>query len=241
LRYAILSDVHGNLESLNVALDLIRADDGVLCLGDTVGYGPNPNECVALIRERATSTVLGNHDVAAIESFGLDYFNAAARAALEWTQTVLTAENRAWLATLDYEVRTPLFLLVHGAPVNYFMYILDNASAVEAFDATDAPLVLIGHTHLAEYYAKSAKGRVTRHSMREGGTLRMEQGTRYIVNAGSVGQPRDGNPKASMAFYDASAGTVDWVRYEYPIDAVRTKMEHQHLPVRLRDRLLVGR
>jgi predicted phosphodiesterase len=241
VRYAILSDIHGNLESLSVALRMLQPDDVVLCPGDIVGYGPNPNECVALIRERAGTTVLGNHDVAAIENFGLDYFNEAARKALEWTQGVLNAENKAWLATLEYEVRTPEFLLVHGAPVTYFAYILDNPSAAEAFAATDAPLVLIGHTHIAEYYAKSATGRVTRHSMRDGGTLRLENGTRYIVNAGSVGQPRDGNPKASFAFYDASAQTVEWQRYDYPMDAVREKMAHEHLPSRLRDRLLVGR
>jgi diadenosine tetraphosphatase ApaH/serine/threonine PP2A family protein phosphatase len=241
VRYAVFSDIHSNLESLRVALSMLRADDGLLCLGDTVGYGPNPNECVALIRERATSSILGNHDVAAIESFGLDYFNANAREAIEWTQGVLLTENRDWLATLDYEIRTPEYLLVHGAPVNYFAYVLDNPSATEAFAATDAPLVFIGHTHLAEYFAKAPSGRVTRHPMRSGGTLQLEPDTRYILNAGSVGQPRDGNPQASFLFYDPANGTIEWLRYDYPIDSVREKIVHEHLPSRLADRLLVGR
>src|SRR5580658_1147752 len=98
MRYAVISDIHGNLESLTVALGLVQEGDTLLCSGDIVGYGPNPNECVALVRERAAQTVLGNHDVAAIENFGLDYFNPAARAALEWTQTVLSEPSRAWLA-----------------------------------------------------------------------------------------------------------------------------------------------
>ena len=241
MRYAILSDIHGNLDSLTVALGMIQDDDVVLCLGDIVGYGPNPNECLSLVRQRAASTILGNHDVAAIDNFGLEYFNDAARDALLWTQSVLTKENAAWLGTLGYEVRTPEYLLVHGAPVNYFTYILDNPTAAEAFAATDASLVFIGHTHLAEYYAKGRDGRVTRHSMRAGGELRLEQDRRYIVNVGSVGQPRDGNPKASLAFYDPSTQTVTWRRYPYDIDDVRKKMSEAHLPQRLADRLLVGR
>src|SRR5664279_3038376 len=97
VRYAIVSDVHGNLEALQAAFDLIAATDGVLCLGDIVGYGPNPNECVEMIRSRATATVLGNHDVAAIDNFGLSYFNPTAREAIRWTQAVLTTENADWL------------------------------------------------------------------------------------------------------------------------------------------------
>jgi diadenosine tetraphosphatase ApaH/serine/threonine PP2A family protein phosphatase len=241
VKYGIISDVHANLESLNVALELIEPDRTVLSLGDIVGYGPNPNECAALVRERASSAILGNHDVAAIESFGLDYFNEAAREALEWTQGVLSAENAAWLGSLEYEVRTPDYLLVHGAPVNYFEYILDNVSAAEAFAATDAPLVFIGHTHLAEYYAKAPNGRVTRHPMRTGGELVLDPAVRYLVNVGSVGQPRDGNPRPSLALYDSETRTVTWKRYDYAVGRVRDKMAEAHLPQRLADRLLLGR
>ena len=116
MRYAIISDIHGNVESLERALSLVQADDEVLCLGDIVGYGPNPNECIALLRQRVKHAVLGNHDLAALENFGVEYFNDAARAAIAWTQGVLSEESRVWLNGLSYEIRYPDFLMVHGAP-----------------------------------------------------------------------------------------------------------------------------
>ncbi|HEV7179576.1 MAG TPA: metallophosphoesterase family protein, partial [Candidatus Baltobacteraceae bacterium] len=138
MKYSIVSDVHGNLESLQRAFAMIDDTDTVMCLGDVVGYGPNPNECARLIRARAAHAVLGNHDLAALENFGVEYFNDVARAAIAWTQGVLDEENRSWLNGLAYELRFPDFLLVHGAPVNYFEYILDKRTAQKAFDATDA-------------------------------------------------------------------------------------------------------
>jgi diadenosine tetraphosphatase ApaH/serine/threonine PP2A family protein phosphatase len=241
VRYAVLSDVHGNIEALDAAFALIRDDDDVLCLGDMVGYGPNPNECVDRLRARVTAAVLGNHDVAAIDNYGLDYFNAAAREAIEWTQGVLRQDNADWLRSLGYELRTPEYLLVHGAPVNYFTYILDNPGAAEAFAATDAPLVFVGHSHIAEFYAQSPAGEITHRHMQRGGSLQLEPDQRYIVNVGSVGQPRDANPDASFALYDSDARTIEWQRYAYPIELVREKIERAHLPARLADRLLVGR
>src|SRR5579884_2190691 len=120
MRYAVVSDVHGNLESLQKALTLVHGEDKVLCLGDIVGYGPNPNECVRLIRDRAYQTVLGNHDVAAVDNFGVEYFNDAARRAIEWTQTIIEPDVIDWLNGLSYEIRAKQYLLVHGAPVHYF-------------------------------------------------------------------------------------------------------------------------
>ena len=129
VRYAIVSDVHGNLEALEAAFAALRDDDALLCLGDIVGYGPQPNECVERIRARATATVLGNHDVAAIDDFGLAYFNPAAkRGDASGPRACSAPRTRAWLDGLGYEFRMPDFLLVHGAPVNYFEYILDKAA-----------------------------------------------------------------------------------------------------------------
>jgi len=240
-RYAIVSDIHSNLESLTAALERISPSDAVLCLGDVVGYGPNPNECVALIRERATTTISGNHDLAACENYGIEYFNPSARTAMVWTQGVLAAEHAAWLKTLPYEHREPGFLMVHGAPVDYFTYILDNVDAARAFERTDAPLILVGHSHVAECYARAADGSITHKHMQQGGTIELDPALRYIVNAGSVGQPRDANPLASMAFYDPQARTVTWERYGYPIERVREKIHAAHLPAALADRLLAGR
>ena len=241
MRYAIVSDVHGNLEALQGAFNLVASTDGLLCLGDIVGYGPNPNECVAMIRARATATVLGNHDVAAIDSFGLSYFNATAREAMRWTQTVLTTENRAWLNSLGYEFRAPEFLLVHGAPVTYFEYVVDKAAAARAFAATDAPLIFIGHTHIAESYALRPDGSIDHKHWQQGGTFQLDAGTRYIVNGGSVGQPRDLNPDASMAFYEPAEATVTIARFAYPIALVQEKIASAHLPQALARRLVVGR
>jgi predicted phosphodiesterase len=236
-----MSDVHGNLESLQRAFEQLREDDVLVCLGDIVGYGPNPNECVRMIRERAEHAVLGNHDLAALENFGVEYFNDIARAAIAWTQEVLDEENRAWLNTLAYELRYPEFLLVHGAPVNYFEYILDKRSAARAFEATDATLIFVGHTHIAEYWVLEADGSVGHKHMQQGGELVMEEGRRYIIDIGSVGQPRDLNPQASFVFYEPERKHVEWVRYDYPIAQVQEKIHEVHLPDYLAARLEAGR
>ena len=241
MRYAVVSDIHGNLDSLDVAFAMLRPDDAVLCLGDIVGYGPQPNECVERIRARATATVLGNHDVAAIDDFGLAYFNPAAKEAMKWTQRVLSSDNRTWLDSLGYEFRMPEFLLVHGAPVNYFEYVLDKAAAARAFAATDAPLIFIGHTHIAEVYAQRPDGSIDHRHLQQGGEVALEEGVRYLINVGSVGQPRDLNPKASFGFYDSAARTVTIERFEYPIAAVQEKIVSAHLPDALARRLTVGR
>jgi diadenosine tetraphosphatase ApaH/serine/threonine PP2A family protein phosphatase len=241
MRYAIISDIHSNLESLQRALALIQPDDEILCLGDIVGYGPSPNECIALLRTRVKHAVLGNHDLAALENFGVEYFNDAARAAIAWTQVVLSDESRAWLNGLSYEIRYPEFLMVHGAPVNYFEYILDKRTASKAFALTDAPLVFIGHTHIAEYWVQEPDGSVGHRHMQLGGELKFEEGRRYIVDVGSIGQPRDLNPEASFVFYDPEKRTVEWVRYPYPIGEVQEKIHEAHLPEYLAMRLESGR
>jgi diadenosine tetraphosphatase ApaH/serine/threonine PP2A family protein phosphatase len=241
VRYAVVSDVHSNIEALDAVFAQLREDDKLLCLGDIVGYGPNPNECVEKIRARATATVLGNHDVAAIDNFGLAYFNPAAREAMKWTQGVLTAENLAWLDSLGYEFRMPEFLLVHGAPVNYFEYVLDKAAAARAFAATDAPIIFIGHTHIAEVYTLHPDGTIEHAHLQQGGEVKLLPGLRHVINVGSVGQPRDLNPRSSFGFYDSDAQTVTVTRVEYPIAQVQEKIVSAHLPDALARRLLVGR
>jgi predicted phosphodiesterase len=241
VKYAIVSDVHGNLESLEQALTAIAPEDTLVSLGDVVGYGPNPNECVAKLRERCGHAVLGNHDLAAIENFGVESFNAAARAAIIWTQGVLDEPSRVWLNALPYELRFPEFLLVHGAPVRYFDYILDKDTAAAAFERTDARIVFVGHTHIAEYWVCEPDGVIGHKHMQHGGELKLEDGKRYIVDAGSVGQPRDLNPEACFVTYDPENKRVEWTRYAYPIEEVQRKMRAAKLPAYLVDRLAVGR
>lgn len=241
MRYAIVSDIHGNLESLRAAFELLRPDDRVLCLGDIVGYGPDPNACVRMIRERATETVLGNHEVAAVDNFGVEYFNPAARSAIAWTQGVLDKQNAEWLNTLGYEVRHPEFLMVHGAPVQYFEYILDKRRAKAAFERTDAPLIFVGHTHVAEYYVLESDGTVGHEHRQNGGELILDPHKRYIIDVGSVGQPRDLNPQPSLVFYEPEEHRVQWVRYDYPIATVQAKIRAAGLPEVLAIRLDQGR
>lgn len=241
MRYAILSDIHSNLEALEGALARVAADDAILCTGDIVGYGPNPNECVELVRARATATVLGNHDVAAIDDFGLAYFNPAARDAIRWTQSVLRPDLVAWLNSLGYEHRLPELLLVHGAPKLYFEYILDRQAAAHAFAATDAPLTFVGHTHIAEYYELRPDGSIDHRYLQHGGEIELQPGSRYVVNVGSVGQPRDLNPDASFGFYEPEARRITVVRYAYAIATVQAKIEAAGLPASLARRLDAGR
>ena len=241
MRHAIISDVHSNLESLRVVLGMLQPEDGLLSLGDIVGYGPDPNECIALIRARTADAVLGNHDVAATDNFGVEYFNPIARTAIEWTQGVISPESVEWLNTLSYEIRTPEYLMVHGAPKTYFEYILDKRAASRAFKNTDAPLIFAGHTHIADYYKLNADGSIDHAHMQTGGSLKLEDGARYIINAGSVGQPRDLNPKAAFAWYDPNDRSVEFVRYDYPIADVQRKIRAAGLPEPLAARLEVGR
>ena len=242
MRYAIVSDVHSNLEALDVVLGQMQPGDGLFCLGDIVGYGPNPNECVGKIREHGTVTILGNHDVAAIDNFGIEWFNPAAREAIRWTQSVLSPENAAWLNELGYEYRDRSYLLVHGAPKpDYFEYIMDKDVARKAFDATDAPLIFIGHTHIAEAYALAPDGTISHRHFQAGGTLDLDEKTRYIVNVGSVGQPRDLNPQGSFGFYEPEARRITVTRFDYPISVVQEKIECAHLPEALARRLVLGR
>lgn len=241
MRYAVFSDIHSNLESLERAFAQLSLEDVVVSLGDAVGYGPNPNECLAMLRGRARHAVLGNHDLAATEGFGIEYFNDAAAEAIRWTQGVLDAPGREWLNTLGYELRFPEFLLVHGAPVRYFDYILDKRRAAAAFAATDAPVIFVGHTHIAQHWVQEPNGSVGHRHAQRGGELTLDPAKRYIIDVGSVGQPRDANPNASFVFYEPERNRVEWVRYAYPIAQVQRKIREAKLPPYLADRLAAGR
>ena len=238
---AILSDIHSNIEALSAVLAQLAPSDEVWSLGDLVGYGPNPNECVATIAARARLCILGNHEVAALDGVGLEFFTDLAAEAILWTQGVLRAEHRAFLNGLGYEIRADDFLLVHGAPVTYFEYILDVDDAARAFAATDARLIFIGHSHIAEAYVLEPDGTIVHRHYQRGGTLALEAGRRYVINVGSVGQPRDLNTEASFAVFDRTAQTVVWRRVPYDITAVRAKIAAVNLPEALGARLLSGR
>jgi len=244
VRYGIISDIHSNLEALEAALDSLQDVDALICPGDVVGYGPNPNECCDMIRERGVLMVLGNHDAAVVGRMALDWFNPFAREAIEWTANQLTAANRLFLEGLPLVHRSEHFVLVHGSlsSPEQFDYIASLWEAMPTFaEMPPHNLCFIGHTHIAEYYfQRTGELRADRMSMASGGTVELSAEFLYIINCGSVGQPRDYNPKAAVAIYDTEAGTVDIQRLEYPIAATQEKMREAGLPKPLWTRLEFG-
>ena len=244
MRYGIISDVHSNLEALKAALDYLQDVDALFCVGDVVGYGPNPNECCDLIRERSTMSVLGNHDAAAIGRMPLDWFNPLARIAIRWTAGQLSDVSRGYLETLALVYRSEEFIMVHGSlsSPQCFEYITSPWEARNTLHEMDEHTVcFIGHTHAAEYYWRQI-GRFTAHTadMAFGGVIELKPDCRYVINCGSVGQPRDGNPKASAVIFDTEARTVEIHRLEYPLDITQRKMRDIGLPEPLRQRLESG-
>jgi len=244
VRYGIISDIHSNLEALEAALDFLRDVDALICPGDIVGYGPNPNECCDIIRERNVLTVLGNHDAAAVGRMPLDWFNPFARKAIEWTADRLTAPNRLFLESLPPVHRSEHFVLVHGSlsSPERFDYIASPWEAGPTFaEMPPHDLCFIGHTHVAEYYPqRTGEFSADQVSMALGGTVALSAEFLYIINCGSVGQPRDYNPKAAVGIYDPEAGTVEIQRLEYPIAATQKKMRKAGLPKPLWTRLEFG-
>lgn len=244
MRYGIISDIHSNLEALNLALDSLGHVDAIYCLGDVVGYGPNPNECCEIMRERQAIMVLGNHDAAVIGKIALDWFNPVARQAVEWTQGHLTDESRLFLESRPLVHRSEYFVMVHGSlriPESFY-YVGSPFEARPTFDSMAAfNLCFIGHTHIAECYVRKAgeKGG-DQIEMTNGGTVDLKPGFQYIVNPGSVGQPRDGNAQAAFAIYDTDAQTVEIRRIDYPIPITQDKMRIAGLPDPLITRLEYG-
>ena len=240
MRYAVLSDIHGNLAALRAVLSDIGSVDAVWCLGDVVGYGPDPNECVDLVRQRAAICLAGNHDWAAVAKMDLDAFNPDAAKAITWTRQQLSGENITFLAGLPSILRQGQMTLAHGSPRDpIWEYILSVSAAQENFPRFDTALCLVGHTHSPAVFRQD-KGIVKQVELAHGGSLPIGAG-RFIINPGSVGQPRDGDPRSSYLLLDTSAQTVRFMRLAYNIGETRNRMSLAHLPVRLSTRLEFGR
>ena len=240
MRYAIISDVHANLEALEAVLkqaDSLAADE-ILCLGDVVGYGANPNECVELVRDRASITVLGNHDHAAIGGTSIEWFNPHARAAILWTKKVLRPDCAEFLKNLPYTASKDGAYLVHASPSEpeSWNYIFEPTEALYEFRCFKEKICFIGHSHFALFFVK--EGRSCKAEMPAAFTL--ENGKRYIVNVGSVGQPRDRNPAASLVTLDLPEGTVQFHRVEYNFQVAYEKILDAGLPGFLAERLRAG-
>lgn len=243
MRYAVISDIHANLEALDVVLAdaEMRGPDALICLGDFVGYGPDPVACVERLRDRLAGAVVGNHDRAAAEQIDIAGFNPYASAAIVWTRERLTEEVRRYLRALPERLEGSGFLGVHGSPREPVdEYILDAAVAREAFEADGFRLCLVGHTHVPGIYIHDGE-RVAALPFVAGQVLELQASHRYILNVGSVGQPRDGDPRASYLWLDEGTASATLVRLDYPLAKTQEKMAAAGLPDLLVERLAYGR
>ena len=240
MRYAILSDIHGNLEALRAVLDDCAGRvDAVLCLGDTVGYGADPLACVELIAERAQAIVGGNHEHAVAGLLSLGWFNRHARVAAEWTRERLDEDHRAYLGSLPLLTEVGDATLVHASPAQpeEWDYLVTAEDGFAAFPHFATRWCFVGHSHLPGAWSLGSAGPEHHPG---GGLLQAERGRRYIVNVGSVGQPRDRDPRAAYAVWDAEAGWIQIRRVAYDVRTARRKILEAGLPRLLADRLVAG-
>jgi putative phosphoesterase len=230
---AIISDIHGNVEALETALTAIRerGADSIVCLGDIVGYGASPNACLELIRSAAADVLLGNHDEASLQLERAEYFNPYARIAAEWTHDELTVENKEFIKTLPFSAERFGVLFVHSSPFQpeEWHYIITPTDAAANFAYFPQPLCFVGHSHVPEVFCEDDR------------TLQVVRDKKFIVNVGSIGQPRDGDWRTSFGLFDTEAWTYEQVRVEYDVKTAAAKIRKAGLPKALADRLLVGR
>ena len=241
MRIAVISDVHSNLQALQAVLGAIDTErvDEIWCLGDIVGYGPRPNECCALVREWATLCLAGNHDLGVLGTVNLDFFAGEAGVAARWTRAELGNEARGFLAGLEPSGRANGVELYHASPRDpVWEYVLGPDAALAALAVTSAPLVLIGHSHVPLAISLDERRVV-------GGIAEPDHETdlgprRRLLNPGSVGQPRDGDPRAAWLLLDTDAGRASFRRIEYPIALTQAEIRERGLPEVLAARLEHG-
>jgi predicted phosphodiesterase len=242
VRIGIISDIHSNLEALETALDWLEEHGAnqIICLGDVVGYGADPNPCCDLVRERAAVTLLGNHDAAVIGVMDISYYYDAARDAIYWTRDQLSPANFRWLYGLPYTYQQADAAFFHSAPIrpSGFYYVVQTKDAL-AHTAMYAKLKswnFVGHSHLVNQYminerkAKDVTGR----------PLAADADRKYLINVGSVGQPRDKDPRLCFGLYDAAEATFEHIRLTYNIESASKKILGAGLDPKFAKRLYLG-
>ena len=242
MKLAFISDIHSNLEALESCLAVIDREgyDAIVCLGDTVGYGPSPNECVELVRSRAGLSLAGNHDHAAIGFLDTSYFNEYARQAIVWTSSVLTSENAEYLRSLEISTEKWNQLFCHSTPFQPEMwnYIFTTEDARLNFAFFEQSTCFIGHSHQPFIVGLTREGEI---EVCPDPECKLDPQSRYIINVGSVGQPRDGNPDSCIAFYDTEARHIRLQRVPYAVEKVQERMVRVGLHPFLVERLAYGR
>lgn len=232
MRIAIISDIHSNLAALERVFSFLDSKkiDEIFCLGDLVGYGPSPNECIEMIKCNCLVVVAGNHDWGATKKIPLKNFNAMGKTSLQWTQKQINDKNREYLQNLPLKIVRHDITIVHASPVTpeNWTYIFSNEDVKEAFKGFTTPICFIGHTHIAVVINEDLTGR------------KLQQNTRSFINVGSVGQPRDGNPKISFGIFDLESWFYELVRLEYDIHKTVDAIKKAGLPPILGTRLING-
>jgi predicted phosphodiesterase len=247
MRLLVLSDLHANLTALEAALAAVEARwDGVVCLGDVVGYGPDPNEVASRIRELGGMVIRGNHDKAVAQLMDTEDFNPVAKAAVQWTRAQLSNENMDWLAALPQgPVEAEGVVLVHGAFQDEDEYVFTPAQALEGLLDSTKKITFYGHTHHQGGFSYlDSRLEVLQLHPRNGesmSALRVEDAKKYLLNPGSIGQPRDGDARASFAIGDLVNGVVEFWRVPYDVEKVQERMRAARLPEPLASRLSMGR
>ena len=240
MKYAIIADIHANLEAFQVVLQDIEKQKctNVACLGDVVGYNANPKECLDTVRAMNIPCVKGNHDEFCSSDTPMEGFSPNAAEAGNWTRGKLSEDDRKWLRELKFLRLVSNFTIVHAtldAPQRWG-YVFDKLAAAASFTYQNTPVCFFGHTHVPVAFIRD--------SVVRGGTyskFRVEPGRKYFVNVGAVGQPRDGNPKAAYVIYDVDEGSIELRRLEYDIAAAQKKILAAGLPARLAERLAMGK
>jgi predicted phosphodiesterase len=246
MRYLILSDMHANWDAFEVVLRRARRKrfDAALVLGDLVGYGGAPNQVVEAVRRLGPRlyVVRGNHDKVAAGLDSGSNFNHTALAAAQWTSERLTAANLRYVRELPegpIEV-APGLAICHGSPLDEDTYVFSDADAFEIFSSFDVPVTFFGHTHIPSLFSLEGR-RLGVNALRGGaGRIELARNGRYLVNPGSIGQPRDRDPRASFMIYDSDTRVIRWYRVPYPIPAAQRRILKAGLPHALADRLAVG-
>ena len=243
MRYAFLGDIHGNTEALEAVLAAIRAEniEKIVCLGDIVGYGAEPARCLEMIRELKCDVIAGNHDWAAVGKVSIDCFNAYAKAAAIWTREQLSDEQKDWILTLPLTLTYPDCAVAHGTfhqpeAFNYIQTVFDAQQSFESLRKLGAKLGFLGHSHVPVGFFDTDPITYTLD-----GDIPIDEEISIMVNAGSVGQPRDENNKASFAVLDSTTKQVTINRVEYDIDAAANKIREVGLPEILAARLYQGK
>ncbi len=242
MRYIIFSDLHSNLEALNQFEKEIEtiAHDKLVCLGDIVGYGADPNPCVEWVMENVDLTMAGNHDLGAVEKTDITYFNSYAFESCLWTRKKLTEKNKAFLCSLPLDHEEGEVYWVHASPYEpeAWHYVTSKTGGTRNFKNFEAPLCFVGHSHKPIILEQTAEGEVNDYVSE---FWDIEPENRYIFNDGSLGQPRDGNPDPAFMIYDSEEKTVEVRRFEYDLNSAQDKIRSNGLPPYLAERLAEGR